>query len=95
MRTVITIYKETAVPTEIIKTHKMPMAVEEVEDTGACGFRQEWVTAEADGAKVEVLCGAGLASPWVVFHVERDGKKKNFRANIGQFIQDNWEAFTA
>lgn len=39
----------------------------EVESSVPCGFRQEWISGERDGAEFDLCVGAGAGSPWMTF----------------------------
>lgn len=55
-----------------IRTIDISVSVREVESTVPCGFRQEWISGTSnDGHEFELY--AGVASPWLIIHV--DGKQ--------------------
>lgn len=57
-----------------LQTHEITLTVREVESSLPCGFRVGWLSGEAEpGDKFELLAGAGVGSPWMIF--ERHGRE--------------------
>lgn len=72
--------------------HKIEFEVEEVESSLPYGLRIMWASgSRGKGVRketVELTCGAGVGSPWVIFTKTRGGKTvKTFVLNAAKIIK--------
>lgn len=69
---------------------KLTLAVpaKQVESSMPCGFRVEWASGEHKGEPFEVLCGAGVGSPWMIFKY----KGKEYVAEVGDIVGSFFDA---
>lgn len=56
----------------------------------AWGLRQEWVTGteEETGLTFSLTSGAGLASPWLILTVEKDGRSVKEAINVADLCRE-------
>jgi len=52
----------------------------------SCGLRQNWIDGERGKEKVNLSCGAGTGSPWLIFSKTSNGKTKYLAADIRTVI---------
>lgn len=54
------------------------------------GFRQEWISGEAEGVEVNLSAGAGLGSPWLILTVKEGDADTVFEAIDVRPLLQQW-----
>lgn len=66
----------------------LPIEIEEVDTLKAieCGLRQEWISTETEGLKIQMDSGAGLGSPWLQITIKKEEESRYFRLDMREFL---------
>lgn len=57
----------------VLEPHDVVLKARRVESSLSAGFRMDWLSGSADGVEVNLSCGAGCGSPYMVLSVSKDG----------------------
>lgn len=70
--------------------HKITLEFDDQVNAVSLGFRQSWIDGESGKGKkktsINLSCGAGVGSPWLLFSKTANGKTRYFAADIRKVV---------